>query len=72
MTADVTTSTVDVGGCRSPTLADSCWPGSRGSKPCRPGSSSQPSQPDMATDLAGPGLNVGSRTETEATTEVEN
>lgn len=67
MTADVATLTVDVGDCWSLKLEDSCWPGSHGSKPCRPGSSSQRSQPDMATDLAGKGLKVGSRTETAAT-----
>lgn len=67
MTADVTTLTVDVGCCQSPKLEDSCWPGSRGSKPCRPGSSLQLSQPDMATDLAAQGLKVGPRTETAAT-----
>lgn len=67
MTVDLATLTGDVGGCWSPKLEDSCWPGSHGSKPCTPGSSSQLSQPDMATDLAVQGLKVRSRSETAAT-----
>lgn len=57
----MTTLSADVGGCRSPKLENSCWPGSRGSKPCRPGSSSQPSQPDTGTNRAVQDLKVGSR-----------
>lgn len=37
-------------------LEDSCWPGSRGSRRCRPGSSSQPSRRDTGLDLAVQGL----------------
>lgn len=54
--ADVNTLCVNVSGRLSSGLEDSCWSGSRGSRRCRPGSSSQPSQQDTGLNLAVLGL----------------
>lgn len=54
--ADVYTLCVNVGGCLSGELEDSCWPGSHGSRRCTPGSSSLPSQQDTGLNLAVLGL----------------
>lgn len=56
MLADVDTLRVNVGGRLSWELEDNCWSGSHGSRRCRLGSSSQPSQQDMGLNLAVLGL----------------
>ncbi len=53
---DVNTLCVNVGGRLSSELEDSCWSGSRGSRQCRPGSSSQQSLQDTGLNLAVLGL----------------
>lgn len=54
--AYINTLCLNVGGRLSWELEDSCWPGSHGSRRCRPGFSSQPSQQDTGLALAVQGL----------------